>query len=118
MTQIIMTAEPPGIAAPAKLLVAIFDAHDEWHGEPLHEALVRVLQAHGIAGVTVLQGLTGFGAHRAVHRRGLIGLPHDKPAVILVVENEAKLRGVLPTIRPMIAQGIVIVTDAEVIQYT
>src|SRR4029453_19512072 len=110
-----MAEQPPGIAPPAKLLVAIFDAHDEWQGEALHEAIVRVLQAEGIAGVTVLQGLTGFGAHRAVHRRGLIGRPHDKPTVILVIESEVKLRAVLPTIRPMIEQGIVVLSDAEVI---
>jgi uncharacterized protein len=76
---------------------------------------VRVLEAHGIAGVTVLQGLTGFGAHRAIHQRGLIGLPHDKPTVILVVEKEARLRELLPTIRPMIEQGVVVLSDAEVI---
>jgi PII-like signaling protein len=110
-----MADRPPGIAAPAKLLLAVFDAHDEWQGEPLHEAIVRVLEAHNIAGVTVVQGLTGFGAHRAVQRRGLIGPPHDKPTAIFIVENEAKLRAVLPTIRPMIAQGIVVLADAEVI---
>jgi uncharacterized protein len=49
--------------------VAIFDQRDEWHGEPLHEALMRVLEAHGIAGVTVLQGFAGYGEHYAVHRR-------------------------------------------------
>jgi PII-like signaling protein len=110
-----MTEGPSGIAGSAKLLLAVFDAQDEWHGEPLHEAIVRVLETHGIAGVTVLQGLTGFGAHRAVHRRGLIGLPHDKPTAMLIVENEAKLRAVLPTIRPMIAQGIVVLCNAEVV---
>lgn len=103
------------IAPPAKPLLAIFDARDEWQGEPLHEVLVRVLESHGIAGATVLQGLTGYGAHRGVHRKGLIGLPHDKPTAILVVDNEATLRAVLPTIRPMIAQGMVLLTDAEVI---
>jgi PII-like signaling protein len=45
----------------------------------------------------------------------LIGLPVDKPTVILVVENEVKLRAVLPTIRSMIAEGIVVLSDAEVI---
>jgi PII-like signaling protein len=110
-----MAERLPAIEPPAKLLLAVFDAHDEWHGEPLHEAIVRMLEAHGIAGVTVLQGVTGFGAHRAVHRRGLIGLPHDKPTAILIVENEAKLRAALSTIRPMIAEGIVVLSDAEVI---
>ena len=111
-----MTAErATAIAAPAKLLLAIFDAQDEWQGEPLHEALVRVLESHGIAGATVLQGLTGYGAHRAVHHKGLIGLPHDRPTAIFVVDSEATLREVLPTIRPMIAQGVVLLTDAEII---
>ena len=96
-------------------MLAVLDAHDEWQGEPLNEAIVRVLETKGIAGVTVLQGLTGFGAHRVVHQRGLIGLPHDKPTVRLIVENEAKLRTVLPAIRSMIAQGLVLLPDAEVI---
>jgi len=104
-----------GIAPPAKLLLAIFDARDEWQGEPFHEALVRVLEANGIAGVSVLQGLTGYGAHRGVHRKGLIGLPHDKPTAIVVIDSEAKLRAVLPSMRPMIAEGVVVLTDAEVI---
>ena len=111
-----MRAERPSAITPAaKLLLAIFDARDEWEGEPLHEALLRVLDAHNIAGVTVLQGLTGYGSHRSVHPRGLISLPHDRPTAIVVVDTDANLRNVLPTIRPMIAQGIVVLTDAEVI---
>ena len=102
-------------AAPTKLLLAIFDQRDEWHGEPLHEAMVRVLEAHGIAGVTVLQGLTGYGAHHAVHRQGLIDLPRDKPIAVVVIDGDATLQAILPTIRPMIAQGIVVLTDVEVI---
>ena len=71
----------------------------------MHEALVRALEAHGIAGVTVLTGIAGYGAHRGIHRKGLIGLPHDNPNALIVIDNEAKLRAVLPTIRPMIAEG-------------
>jgi PII-like signaling protein len=109
-------ARGPAETPPAKLLLAIFDARDEWQGRPLYEALVGVLEAHGIAGATVLSGVTGYGAHRGVHRKGLIGLPHDKPNVLLVLDSDAKLRAVLPSIRPMIAEGIVLLTDAEVIE--
>ena len=76
---------------------------------------MRVLEAHGTAGVTVLQGLIGYGAHHTVHRKGLIDLPHDKPVAVVVIDDEATLRAVLPTIRPMIAQGIVVLADAEMI---
>jgi PII-like signaling protein len=41
--------------------------------------------------------------------------PHDKPVAVVVIDDDAKLRAVLPTMRPMIAQGIVVLTDAEVI---
>jgi PII-like signaling protein len=104
------------ISPPARLLIAVFDARDEWEDAPLHEALIRVLETHGIAGATVLSGMMGYGAHRSVHRKGLmIGAPHDRPTVLLVVENETKLRQALPIIRSMIAEGVVLLTDAEVI---
>ena len=49
-----MADERDSVAAnPAKLLLMIFDARDEWQGEPLHDALITVLEAHGIAGATV-----------------------------------------------------------------
>jgi PII-like signaling protein len=110
-----MTDQRGTIAPPAKLLLAIFDARDEWQGQPLHEALVRVLEESGIAGATVLPGLTGYGAHRGVHHRGMIGLPHDKPTAVVVIDSEAKLRAVLPALRPMIVQGLVVLADAEVV---
>ena len=103
------------IEAPVKVLVMIFDARDEWQGQPLHEALVRVLEDHAVAGATVLHGVTGFGAHRGVHRRGLIGAPHDEPMALFVVENEQKLREALPVLRPMVSEGIFVMLDAEVI---
>jgi PII-like signaling protein len=105
----------PRVVPPAKLLLAIFDASDEWHGEPLHEALVRVLEEHGVAGATVLQGIAGYGAHRGVHRKGLIGAPHDEPVALLVIENETKLRAALPILRSMVAEGVFVLLDAEVI---
>ena len=112
-----MTSPSPmtSIAPPVKVLVMIFDARDEWGGGPLDEALVHVLEAHGIAGATVLPGLAGYGAHRGVHRKGLISEPHDKPVTLLVIENESKLRAALPTLRPMVAEGIFVMFDAEVI---
>jgi hypothetical protein len=105
----------PTIRPPVKVLVMIFDAHDEWQGGPLDEALVRVLERHGIAGATVLRGVMGYGAYRGVHQKGMIGEPHHKPATLLVMENEAKLRAVLPILRPMVAEGIFVLLDAEVV---
>jgi len=105
----------PPIEPPAKVLMMIFDSRDEWQGEPLQDALVRVLEQHGVAGATVLPGVSGYGAHRGVHRRGLIGAPRDEPVALLVIENEAKLRAVLPILRPMVLEGIFVLLDGEVV---
>lgn len=98
-----------------KLLMMIFDARDEFRGEPLHEMLVRELEAHNVAGATVVPGITGYGSHRGVHRKGLIGSPHDKPMALIVIENEAKLRAALPILRPMVLEGVFVMVNAEII---
>jgi PII-like signaling protein len=103
------------IAAPAKMLLIFIDQTDTWQNAPLHEAIVRVLEHNGIAGATVLSGIMGYGIHRRIHRRGLLGVSDDKPLTIAAVDTEEKLREVLLAIRPMIREGLIGLTDFEVI---
>jgi PII-like signaling protein len=35
---------------------------DKYQGKPLYEALVELLRARGLAGATVLRGISGFGS--------------------------------------------------------
>jgi PII-like signaling protein len=106
---------PDPSAPPVKALLAFFDATDEWEGSPLHEELVRQLERHGIAGATVLSGIMGYGIHRRIHRKGLFGVVDNKPVTLVAIDSEEKLRQALPSIRPMIREGIVVMLDAEVI---
>ena len=103
------------IETPAKMLLIFIDQTDTWQNVPLHTAIVRVLEQNGIAGATVLSGIMGYGIHRHIHRRGLLGVSDDKPLTIAVIDNEDKLRSVLPIIRPMVREGLIGLTDFEVI---
>src|SRR5262245_56207205 len=103
------------IQAPVKMLLIFIDQTDTWQNRPLHEAVVRVLEQNGIAGATVLSGIMGYGIPRRIHRRGLLGVSDDKPLTIAVIDNEQKVRNVLPTIRPMIREGLIGLTDFELI---
>src|SRR5262245_14000850 len=103
------------IEAPAKILLIFIDKTDTWQNAPLHEAIVNVLAQHGIAGATVLSGIMGYGIHRRIHRKGLLGVSDDKPLTIAVIDNEQKLRDVLPAIRPMIREGLIGFTDFEIV---
>jgi PII-like signaling protein len=103
------------IDPPAKLLMIFVDETDVWEELPLHEAIVRVLERHEIAGATVLTGIMGYGVHRRIHRKRLLGASDDRPVTIFVVDNEAKLRNVLPVIQPMVREGLLALVDAEVL---
>jgi len=100
---------------PIKLLVIFVDETDRWDGLPLYEAIVRRLRQRHIAGATVHIGVMGYGSHLHVHHKGLFGVSDDRPVTISVVDSEPKLRQVLPEIRPMVQEGLVILLDAELI---
>jgi PII-like signaling protein len=103
---------------PVKMLVIYLDETDLWNAQPLYEAIVRRLRQAGIAGATVHHGIMGFGSHMKVHHRGLFGISDDKPVVIAVVDSETKIRDVLPVIRRMVKEGLIVLLDAEVIEPT
>src|SRR3954463_13817063 len=102
---------------PVKMLVIYVDESDVWGDAqtPLYEAIVRRLRQLSIAGATVQFGIMGFGSHQKVHHKRLFGISDDKPVVITAVDNEAKLRKILPEIRGMAPEGLVVMLDAEVI---
>lgn len=105
------------MAGPSKLMLLFFDEQDTWGDPriPLYEAVVRVLLEHQIAGATVLRGLIGFGAARYLREAGLFGVSPDRPITVLCVDEEAKLRAVMPAIAPLITEGMVFLLDGEVL---
>jgi PII-like signaling protein len=99
-----------------KMLMAFCDVTDLWKNEErLYEAVVRKLHKEGILGATVLQGVMGYGVHRRIHKRGLLGVSDERPIMILAIDEEEKLRAVLPIIVPMIKEGMINLVDTEVI---
>jgi len=100
---------------PVKLLLIYVAETDKWGQTPLYEAIIRRLRQLEIAGATASAGLMGFGSHMKVHHKRLFGVSDDRPIIISVIDNENKLRQVLPEIRGMIREGLVILLDAELI---
>jgi PII-like signaling protein len=104
------------IQAPAKLLVIFIDETDTWNNTPLYEAIVRRLRQLNVAGATVHIGVMGYGSHGTVHHKHLFGVSDDRPVTISVVENAEKLRSILPEIRPMVREGLIMLSDVEVVE--
>ncbi|HXY48804.1 MAG TPA: DUF190 domain-containing protein [Terriglobales bacterium] len=102
----------------AKMLRIYIGENDKWNGKPLYEAIVSGLRAHDIAGVTVYRGILGYGANRRIHKNAALSLSHDRPIVLSVVDTEEKLRAFMPILEQMVRQGLVVLSDVDVIKYT
>jgi len=102
----------------AKLLRIYIGEDDRWEDEPLHEAIVKKLRMMDIAGATVYRGLIGYGAQNRVHRSGILGLSKDLPIMLSVIDTEEKIRGVLPVLDEMVDEGLIALSDVEIIKYT
>ena len=102
----------------AKLMRIYFGEHDKWHGKPLQEALVEALRANEIAGVTVYRGILGYGANRRIHKDKTLSLSHDRPIMLAVIDTEAKLAAFTPILDQMLQQGLIVMSDVDVIKYT
>ena len=60
------------------LLVRIYVGEsDHVDGQPLYEAIVRLLRERGIAGATVLRGIEGFGRAARLHTTRILRLSED-----------------------------------------
>ncbi len=105
------------IEGKAKLMRIYIGESDQWHDKPLHEALVHAMRAHDLAGVTVYRGILGYGAHRRVHKDKPLHLSHDCSIMLSVVDTEEKLRAFLPTVDQMVLEGLVVLSEVDIIKY-
>jgi PII-like signaling protein len=102
----------------AKIMRILIGESDRWQDRPLHQALVEALRANDIAGVTVYRGILGYGANRRIHKDSTLNLSHDAPILLTVVDTDQKLRAFFPVLDQMVKQGLVVLSDAEVIKYS
>jgi PII-like signaling protein len=112
--------EPPSLKreGKAKMMRIFIGENDKWNGKPLHKALIESMRTNDIAGVTVYQGILGYGANRRIHKDSALHLSHDRPMMLSVVDTEEKLRAYLPVLDDMVQQGLVVFSDVDVIKYT
>jgi PII-like signaling protein len=104
------------MTTPVKMLLIYLDETDLHETGRLYEAIIRRLRQLGVNGATAIAGMMGFGAHLKVHHKRLFGISDDKPVVITVVDSEPVIRRVLPEIRGMVKEGLVVLLDVELVE--
>jgi PII-like signaling protein len=102
---------------PALLARIYIGEADHKDGHPLYQVIVSFLRERGIAGATVFRGIEGYGANARLHTTRLLRLSEDLPILIEVVDDEARLRAVLPDLDAMVGDGLVTLERVEVVTY-
>ncbi|MGA8215037.1 MAG: DUF190 domain-containing protein [Candidatus Sulfotelmatobacter sp.] len=100
----------------AKMLRIHFGEDDKWQGKPLYEAIVVKCRELDIAGATVFRGIEGYGASTLIHKKHLLW-SSDRPIMVSVVDTEQNISKLLPALDEMVAEGLIAMSEVEVIRY-
>jgi len=101
----------------AKMLRIHFGEDDKWQGRPLYQAIIEKCRELDLAGATVYRGTAGYGASAFIRREHLFSLSRDLPVMVSVVDSEDKIKKLLPVLDEMVDEGMIAMSDVEVIKY-
>lgn len=105
------------LSGSAKMIRVHFGEDDRWQGKPLYEAIVEEARRQDLAGATVYRGIEGYGASSRIHRKHLL-TSSDLPMMVCIIDEEQKIQRFLPTLERMVYEGMIAISDVEVIRYT
>ena len=84
------------------------DEEDMHEGKRLDEYIMRYLMHHGIMGASVFPAVMGYGKKHHLHHTRTIGSADEGPLMILVIDEEEKLRAVLPHLKEVMRDGLMV----------
>lgn len=99
---------------PGKILRIHISESDRYDGQPLFEAIIAKCRELRIAGVTVFQGLEGYGASTEMHRAHIVR--SDRPIVLAIVDTAENIRRLVPAVEEMVDTGVLATSDVEMIR--
>ena len=94
-----------------------FGEDDRWQGKPLHEEIVEAARREDLAGATAYRGIEGYGASSRIHRKHLL-TSSDLPVMVCIIDEAEKIQRFLPILEVMVHEGLIAISDVEVIRYT
>lgn len=96
------------------LEVTVFlDEDDMFNNESLPLYIMKYLLHHHILGASMFAAMGGYGAKRHLHNPRKIGAADEGPMMILFIDEEEKVRGVLPHLKEVVAEGLIIMKKVE-----
>jgi len=101
----------------AVLLRIFIGEEDRYEGKPLYKYLVEWFRGEGLAGTTVLRGITGFGKTSHVHTTTILRLSTDLPIVIEVADKRENIERIKPKLEGIIERGLITEEKIKIVYY-
>lgn len=100
-----------------KILKIYISEDSKYNNHNLYHALVLKLKEIGMAGVTVTKGVEGYGQGKRLHTSRILELSASLPIIVEVIDKPDRIELAVPIVREMVNEGLIIVTDVDVIKY-
>ncbi len=100
-----------------KLLKIYIDTDDKYENDPLWEVILKRAKEEGLSGATVYKSISGMGIHSELKSYKVIALSQSLPLVIEMIDTEEKIRAFMDTLDSIMQEGLVTLSDVEVIRY-
>ena len=100
-----------------KLLKIYIDSDDKYQSDPLWEIILKKAKQNGLHGATVYKAVGGMGIHSEFKTFKLVSLSQSLPLSIEIIDSEEKIHLFLKVLDEILEEGLVTLTDVEVMQY-
>ena len=96
-----------------KLLSIYIDEDDKIGKRPLYEEILHFLRNKGLKGATVFKGVFGWGPDGVIHTVHLLRVSGNLPLKIEVIEDEERIREILPELEKLLIKGLLTISPLE-----
>ncbi len=100
-----------------KLLKIYIDTDDTYQNTPLWQVILKRAKEENLSGATVYKSVSGMGIHSQIRTYQIVALSQSLPLVIEIIDTEEKITSFLQTLDTLLEEGLVTLSDVEVIQY-
>ncbi len=107
------SSQHPPMKRMLKLTVRVRNS-DAYQGKNISDVLIELYKKSGISGVTLLQGVRGYGT-RGASRVDILGLSANLPLVIETIDEYQKIESILSKVKNIVgSNGLITLEEVNV----
>jgi PII-like signaling protein len=103
-------------AGPAKKVIIYVSQDQKYHRDSVYAAILEFLFRSKVSGAMVTRGIAGFGADHHLQTDRILALTENLPMKVEFVETAEKVAALLPKLQEMAGNGLIALSEVEVIK--